>query len=361
MKKLSIEYVKAYFLNEGYTPLFDKYVGNKIPLKVMCPKGHTCYMLFNNFRRGCRCITCLNNNKTCYHLTSTKYNIEYVKGYFIKEGYVPLFDEYINSNNIMKTQCPNGHIYYTNFNNFKNHNYRCRKCFVNSRRYTIEQVKSYFLKEGYVPLFDKYVNNKTQLKTMCPNGHIYFVNFGGFKNLHSRCPICSNRKKYTMKQVKAYFLKEGYIPLFNEYVNKNTNLKIMCPKGHIVNMTFGNFSNGNRRCVVCYRESLKGEGHHSWKGGISFDPYCPIFFDKEYKESIKIRDSYTCQNPYCYKNDDMLNIHHIDYNKKNCGPENLITVCRSCNSRANSDREWHTAWYQTIINHKYGYVYNEII
>ena len=357
MKKLSTEYVKSYFLNEGYTPLFDVYINNKTPLEVMCPIGHITCMTFLNFKRGHRCLTCLNENKTCEHLITKKHDIDYVKGYFIKEGYTPLFDEYINSVTVMKTMCPRGHVYYTNFNNFKNQGCRCRRCFAEDRKHTTEYVKGYFIKERYIPLFDDYTDNKTLLKTMCPGGHTYFVSFGGFKNLGNRCPTCSNRKKYTIEYVKDYFIKEGYTPLFNKYVNKNTPLKVMCPIGHPCHISFGNFKNQGSRCLTCHRGLFRGPNCPNWKGGISFDPYCPIFFDKEYKESIRKRDNHTCQNPYCYKKDDMLNIHHIDYDKKNCGPDNLITVCRSCNARANTDRAWHTAWYQTIMNHKYGYIY----
>ena len=358
MKKFTVEYVKNYFLKEGYTPLFDEYVNNKTPLKVMCPRGHICNMLFLNFKKGHRCLKCLNENKTCDHLICNKYSTEYVKNYFLSKGYIPLFDKYVNSSTVVKTRCPNGHIYYTNFNNFKNQGCRCRKCFVDNRKYTTEYVKNYFLKYNYTPLFDEYVNSKVALKTMCPNGHIYFVNFNGFKNLNNRCPICSNRKKYTLKYVKNYFIEKGYTPLFDSYINKNIPLTVKCPKGHICNISFGNFKNGHSRCLTCYRESFRGDKCPNWKGGISCEPYCQIWADKEYKESIKKRDNYICQNPYCYKNDVRLHIHHIDYNKKNCGPDNLITLCGSCNARANTDREWHKAWYQTIMNHKYGYKYN---
>lgn len=92
----------------------------------------------------------------------------------------------------------------------------------------------------------------------------------------------------------------------------------------------------------------------NWKGGIACEPYCDVWIDKEYKESIKERDNYVCQNPYCWHNSKRLCIHHIDYNKKNCKPGNLITVCTSCNARANFDRDWHQSWYQSIINKRYG-------
>jgi 5-methylcytosine-specific restriction endonuclease McrA len=65
-------------------------------------------------------------------------------------------------------------------------------------------------------------------------------------------------------------------------------------------------------------------------------------------------DKYKCLNPYCSKKSSKLHIHHIDYNKKNCHPSNLITICNSCNSMANKDRNWHQTWYQAIIKNRYG-------
>lgn len=70
----------------------------------------------------------------------------------------------------------------------------------------------------------------------------------------------------------------------------------------------------------------------------------PRLFDKKLKEAIKRRDDYRCQNPGC-KGDVVdvqgLVIHHIDYNKRNCDPRNLITLCGACNVFANAYRgEW---------------------
>lgn len=96
-------------------------------------------------------------------------------------------------------------------------------------------------------------------------------------------------------------------------------------------------------------KNIIGKNSPSWKGGISAEPYCPVWLDRDFKEDIKIRDGHKCQNPNCWKNIDNLNIHHIDYDKKNCHPNNLITLCRSCNSRANKDRYWHTAYYNAIM------------
>ncbi len=100
-------------------------------------------------------------------------------------------------------------------------------------------------------------------------------------------------------------------------------------------------------------EKIKGENHWNWKGGISCEPYCEQWRDKEYKESIKERDGHICLNPSCLKNSKNLCIHHIDYNKKNCHPNNLITLCKSCNTIANFNRQWHQEWYKSIIIIRY--------
>lgn len=98
---------------------------------------------------------------------------------------------------------------------------------------------------------------------------------------------------------------------------------------------------------------VSGKNNPNWKGGVCHDSYCEQWRDSDYKESIKERDGYTCLNPVCNKNSHRLSIHHIDYNKKNCRPLNLITVCTSCNSIANFDRGWHKSWYQAIIERRY--------
>ena len=81
----------------------------------------------------------------------------------------------------------------------------------------------------------------------------------------------------------------------------------------------------------------RGEKHWNWQGGKSFEPY-GIEFNKELKEEIKERDNYTCQ--LCNEKEKLV-IHHIDYCKKNNKKDNLITLCRRCNTIVNKDRiDW---------------------
>ena len=77
------------------------------------------------------------------------------------------------------------------------------------------------------------------------------------------------------------------------------------------------------------------EGNPNWQGGKSFEPYS-VDWNETLKRSIRERDNYICQLCSQYGNA----VHHIDYNKKNCNPDNLITLCRSCNLKVNFNRNY---------------------
>ncbi len=92
-----------------------------------------------------------------------------------------------------------------------------------------------------------------------------------------------------------------------------------------------------------------GKNSSQWKGGIAKEPYSQEW-TVELKERIKKRDNHCCQNPDCWQSNTRLTVHHIDYNKKNCNLRNLITLCASCNSRANADRGFWRKHYKQIVN-----------
>lgn len=87
---------------------------------------------------------------------------------------------------------------------------------------------------------------------------------------------------------------------------------------------------------------MRMENNPAWKGGKSFEPYGKDFNSK-LKEQIKKRDNYICQG--CRICQDKfyrkLDIHHIDYNKKNNNPNNLISLCHDCHLKTNGNRvDW---------------------
>lgn len=93
--------------------------------------------------------------------------------------------------------------------------------------------------------------------------------------------------------------------------------------------------------------ALKGSRNPRWKGGIGREPY-PFEFNTKLKEKIKHRDNFSCMNPDCWGTIDKLSVHHINYDKDDCNLLNLITLCMSCNSRANSGRNGWQELYSDI-------------
>jgi hypothetical protein len=89
-----------------------------------------------------------------------------------------------------------------------------------------------------------------------------------------------------------------------------------------------------------FRNKLIGENASNWQGGISKLPYSQDWTE-ELKEYIRERDNYECQ--LCFtpqdKLDRRLDIHHIDYDKKNCNEDNLISLCVSCHAKTTNNRE----------------------
>ena len=83
------------------------------------------------------------------------------------------------------------------------------------------------------------------------------------------------------------------------------------------------------------RQKIKGENSPNWRGGTSFEPYSVDWTD-DLKRAIRRRDEYTCQ--ICGR-EPAIDVHHIDYDKKNCDPKNLITLCKGCHSKTNHNRE----------------------
>lgn len=101
------------------------------------------------------------------------------------------------------------------------------------------------------------------------------------------------------------------------------------------------------RCFSCNRKYLTGKNHPQWINGCSFEPYLPTF-NQQLKSKIRVRDNFICQlcgipELECNRK---LDIHHIDYDKQNNNLNNLLSLCRSCNSKVNFNRK---KWQQYFL------------
>ncbi len=89
-----------------------------------------------------------------------------------------------------------------------------------------------------------------------------------------------------------------------------------------------------------WNKGIYGIASHMWRNGASSLPY-GIGFTRAFKKLIRERDGNKCQ--YCGKtrkqNWRALEIHHIDHDKMNNDPTNLITVCNKCNIYFSNHRD----------------------
>lgn len=106
------------------------------------------------------------------------------------------------------------------------------------------------------------------------------------------------------------------------------------------------------RSIRCKSCSHKGELSPSWQGGLTKSGY--YLFTDELKIEIRDRDKHICQN--CSKTEKYLrrklDVHHIDYNKRNYNEINLISLCSHCNLVANTNRDYWFAYFTYIMEKK---------
>lgn len=72
-----------------------------------------------------------------------------------------------------------------------------------------------------------------------------------------------------------------------------------------------------------------------------------VDWTKTLRISIRERDHYTCQLCGERQGDLAHSVHHIDYDKKNCNPDNLITLCLKCHTKTNFNRDY---WFNHFNN-----------
>ncbi len=101
----------------------------------------------------------------------------------------------------------------------------------------------------------------------------------------------------------------------------------------------------------------KGNKHPAYIHGKGYEPYTTEFTQK-LKDKIRQRDNYECKECKMIEEEHImvygriLEVHHIDYNKQNCDEDNLITLCKQCNIRANYNRKYWKKYYQEKIKNE---------
>lgn len=165
----------------------------------------------------------------------------------------------------------------------------------------------------------------------------------------SKCKICDKEfKHYGERIVCSRECLSVY--LSQQRLNENNPAwiedkeKATCKRcGKVFEYTRRNLHKG-QNVVFCSLNCSRNNGNNKEiQNNIKLDHKYARGFNKGLKDRIKERDGNCCQ--LCSETED-LHVHHIDYNKKNNGDNNLITLCKKCHNITNFNREF---WTQVFI------------
>ena len=200
MEKWTYEKVKEYIESFGYKLLSTEYINNRTKLLLECPNGHKWEVRFSSFRDGTRCNYCFGN---------IKYTYDYVKEYVKSKGFILISKEYKRARDKIEIECCKcGYRFTPTFDNFKNKNTGCPSC-LGIKKYTYKEIKEYIENFGYELIDQEYSNCRKKMEVRCPQGHIFKTNFDTFKNKNCRCPICNESKGE--RKISDYFDKNNII------------------------------------------------------------------------------------------------------------------------------------------------------
>lgn len=108
--------------------------------------------------------------------------------------------------------------------------------------------------------------------------------------------------------------------------------------------------------LIHSRESRRKMSLSHGGTGIPYqDKHDRSIFTEQLKDEIRARDNHKCR--LCFRTQEenitligsKLDVHHIDYDKKNCNKDNLISLCKFCHSRTNFNRKYWKEYFLTTV------------
>ena len=175
------------------------------------------------------------------------------------------------------------------------------------------------------PNYGKPVSDETKKK-------ISDANLGRKRTDEQRLKLSDSKKG----EKNPMFKKSKENPFYGKNHSDETKLKIS--------------TNRRGKCV--------GTENKNWRGGSSFEPYCPKW-TKDLRVRIRAFFDNRCvlcgKDRRCQKKE--LSCHHVDYNKTACcdgKPVQFAALCSKCHAKTNADRPRWEAMLHRIIYEIYG-------
>lgn len=182
-----------------------------------------------------------------------KYNVELARKEFEIRGYIPLFDEYINSKTKLLAKTKEGYKFYMSINNLRFN--KKANCFSNKNEFYLENIQqlinnqdlNLIALEKVIELDDK-GKVKTFVKCKCPIHNNTFLTRAGDLRRGKGCQLCGyekmkSKQRLTLEDIKERLReKNDNIEIIsNEYINNLEKLKCRCKIcGHEWNISWAN-------------------------------------------------------------------------------------------------------------------------
>lgn len=117
-KKLSLDFIRYSFTEDGYILLTTNYKNSSQKLEYICPVGHRHRISWDNWKQGHRCPYCAGQGKP---------SLDYIRKLFNEDGYKLLTKEYINDRQKLSYVCSFGHKHAMRWGNWRSGR-RCPSC-----------------------------------------------------------------------------------------------------------------------------------------------------------------------------------------------------------------------------------------
>lgn len=195
--------------------------------------------------------------KQTYLPSSSRHVKRFVKSrnLFIKlldeNGYT-LTGQYKGVDTPVSVLCPSGHEWDTcNFSSFKK-GVRCRVCDGQCPKQAKNAFYNNLKEEGYI-LLTEYINARTNVTVICPEGHVWDTcNPDRFNNKGVRCKVCDGQDPKEAKKNFYMLLEKNGDEALGDYVNAHEKVPILFGKcGHIAKDVNPDRYKLKQRCPIC--------------------------------------------------------------------------------------------------------------
>jgi len=233
------EDIRKKFEEKGCCLLSEEYISAQMPLKYLSPDGYVRTTSWAKFQSGRK------------YWGKSRRTSDFMKFAFVKEGYIYEGEDRSLRAIKYKYECPIGHHHSVRMSHWID-GVRCPFC-EGVAKLTIEFIRADFKKEGYILLTTVYINSKTKLDCITPDGHKYSISWNNWRTGYRY-----NKNKITrnLEMVAEDAALYGYTLKSTKYINNKEKLHLVCPRGHDYFVSWDNWHTFKSRCPRCSKTGI---------------------------------------------------------------------------------------------------------